>query len=345
MKLLFLLVFSISSIFAQTTLCYKNGLEKPDLDENRILLGGECSSVYTSKQMQSNGWKLEDSKVLKVKDKYNHVYIFSKLDTLDKFLQNRKSGITAQVTKKQFKQKDIILSDVTRTSATISIGNLEIGQSGIVVNSRGTNAIIVTQGIVTESSKKSSKIKFIEYDILKQKAIPTLNIKPIEGDLFVLNHLYSTSLLIVPNAKAKKVVLNTYKKQNFLSEDFFATYLKLNNTPVPTRKDIIEFCQQQQIGTIYFVVENTLYIVDAISFRTVDTITLPINDSTTSSPFLTKIDKIDTAFWDYLGATKISDYNDYYLSMINNTTYNPSSADYEEEDKSILRRLMEYLPW
>lgn len=342
MKLIFLVIFSITSIFAQTTLCYKNWLENPNLDETRFLQGGECAGVFSSKQMQENGWKLEDSKVVKVKDnKYNHIYIFSKQDNIEKFLQNRATNLSTPTVKKEFKTKNITIFDVKSTTATINLGNLQVGQSGIVVNSRGTNPIIITQGVVTSSNKKTSKITFVQNDILKQDAIPRLKIAPLEGDNFILNHLYTTSLMIVPNSKAKKVILKNFKDQNFLNEDFFAAYLKLNDKPIPTRKTIQDFCRSHQIGTIYFVIRNKLYIVDSISFKVVDEIDVAINDSTTNSPFLTRIEKIEKAFWDF-GNDKIDDYNSYYLSLIKDTNYKPKEESFE---KKILNKIMEYLPW
>ena len=206
--------------------------------------------------------------------------------------------------------------DVTKNQAKIDIKNLKLGQSGIIVNQNDKNHIIIKQAIITQSNSDYSTITFINQDILIQDAIPTTKLKPSKNDKFVLNHLYQTSLLIVPNLKAKKEIYSLYKNQNFLNEDFFASYLKLISEPTPAKENIVDFTKKQQIGTIFVVVKNKLYIVDALSFKVIDTIDLQNNDKSTNSPFLTKINEIQRGFWDF-GPEKIEDYNKYYLKLLN----------------------------
>ncbi len=206
--------------------------------------------------------------------------------------------------------------DIEKNTAKIDITNLEIGQSGVIVHTSGEDNIILSQAIITKSNNEHSIISFIKKDILLQDAIPTSKLKPSIGDKFILNHLYQTSLLIVPNNKSKREVKKLFKNQNFFNEDFFASYLKLISEPTPTKKEITDFTHKQQIGTIFIVIENQLFIVDAISFKVLETINIEINDKTTTSPFLTKIIEIERGFWDF-GEDEIKDYNKYYLKLLN----------------------------
>ncbi|MEA2017456.1 MAG: plasminogen-binding N-terminal domain-containing protein [Campylobacterota bacterium] len=206
--------------------------------------------------------------------------------------------------------------DIETDTAKIDIVNLKIGQSGIVVHQTNKNKLILSQATITKSNSNYSIITFIQKDILLQDAIPTSKLKPSTNDKFILNHLYQTSLLIVPNIKAKKEILSLYKNQNFLDEDFFASYLKLVSQPTPTKKDITNFTHKQQIGTIFLVIKNNLYIVDALTFKVLDTIEIEINDETTKKPFLTKIDEITRGFWDF-GPDSIENYNEYYSKLLN----------------------------
>ncbi len=157
-----------------------------------------------------------------------------------------------------------------------------------------------------------------------------------------MNHLYKASLLIVPNAAAKKVIYQNFPKQNFMSEDFFAFYLKVNNTPVPKKEDLIDFCNTHQIGTIFIVVKNKLYVIDSLSFKTIDEIYVDINDPSTELPFLTKINEIEKGFWDF-GSSDIGSYNAFYLSLIKDTGYKPNSDD--SIVNSIFNKITELLPW
>ncbi len=209
----------------------------------------------------------------------------------------------------------IEIFDVTPTTAKINITNLNTGHSGIIIKKIKNNTVIVTQAVIIKSNNKSSTLEFIDKDILPQKAIPTTKLIPENGDKFILNHLYKTSLLIVPNLKAKNNVKNLYPNQNFLNEDFFASHLKIIKQPIPEKETISKFAQSQQIGTIFIVIQNKLYILDSITFGIIDTVTLTYNDQSTNVPFLTKIKEIEQGIWDF-SDEKIEDYNTYYLKLL-----------------------------
>lgn len=110
--------------------------------------------------------------------------------------------------------------DVTQTTATINIPNLSIGQSGVVVTDIDENSIILAQAIITKTSNSNSTIEFLDTKVLLQNAIPTTILKPVDGDSFILNHLYNTSLLIVPNETAKQSVQEFIKTKTFLVKIF-----------------------------------------------------------------------------------------------------------------------------
>ncbi|PIF04196.1 MAG: hypothetical protein CSA86_02425 [Arcobacter sp.] len=209
----------------------------------------------------------------------------------------------------------IEIFDVTNKNAKIDMANITVGSSGIIVRKVNNNYIILTQAIVTKSDDINTTIKFIDKQIIPQDSIPTSKIKPSNGDDFILNHLYNTSLLIVPNIEAKNELLKLYPKHNFLNEDFFAAHLKVIDTPLPTKKIISQFTQSQEIGTIFLVIKNKLYIIDTLTFKIIDTQDLQYNNTTTNVPFFTKVRDIKKGFWNF-GPEKIKNYNKYYLKLI-----------------------------
>jgi hypothetical protein len=261
-------------------------------------------------------WKLSDSKVVSKNGSYDHLYIFN--------VSNEEAINIPNTINLSYQRA--ILSDVTSNTAKIAIGDLKKGQSGIVVhNTMDNKSIIVSLGEVVSSSTNSSILKLTKKDMISQNAIPTTKLKPQNGDLFVLNHLYGTSLLIAPNMKAKKIVKKSFFKQNFLSEDFFASYLKLHETPSPSKEIIQGFCNSQQIGTVFIVIKDTLYIVDANSFKVIDSQELTIDDSTTKLPFYTRIENIKGSFFDFdleidlfgfNNKKKLTNYNKYYSNLL-----------------------------
>jgi len=343
LKYLVLLSLLISSLVAEKTLCYKNNVDNSVQNKNITLEGGKCQKLFSANDMIQNGWKLNDFKAVKDKENFNHIYVFSRKTNLDRLFDQ---GFVAQNVKlkpRKFRKNELVIYDVTDKTAKVKVGNLKIGQSGVIVNDISGNYTILTQASVIKTAKDYSVIEFVESQLLKQDAIPTLKAKPTNSDLFILNHLYKSSLLIVPNLKAKKLIKKNFEKQNFLSEDFFASYLKINDNPVPSKSDIVEFCSMQEIGTIFIVIKNKLYIIDALSFKTIDEISVPINDFSTQLPFLTRISGIENGMFDF-GASSIGSYNEFYLSLINDTGYTPHVEE-TSTIKSILRKISEYLPW
>ena len=213
------------------------------------------------------------------------------------------------------KMQNTPIFDVTETTAKINIANLTIGQSGAIIKNIDENSVILAQATVIESNTNNSTIEFSSRPLLEQEALPTSKLIPEDNNIFILNHLYNTSLLIVPNKKAKQSVQKLFPFQNFLDEDFFASYLKLNNIPVPMRDDISKFALKQQMGTIFVVVQNNLFIVDSISFKVLDTVLIDNDDKSTNLPFLTRIEDIEISMFDF-GEEKIEDYNLHYLRLL-----------------------------
>ncbi len=325
MKLIFLTILFFSSLFSETTLCYKNNIQTKQLDNAISLDGKKCKNKLTANDMIKQGWKVTDSNVLKSANGYNHIYVFTKDDTkiqeinLDSIIS--KSTITNSIQSSSNSQIDLsvqqlIIYDLFKNKAKILIGNLKIGQSGVVLRTnKKEDSIIIANAQVIESNPQYSLLKLKQTSAIRQDAIPTSRYKAQNGDTFILNHIYKTSILIVPNRIAKQKVESKYKQQRFLNEDFFASYLKTISSPIPTKKNIMRFAKSQQIGTVFVVIANNLYIVDAISFKVIDRVSLQINDNTTQSPFYTKITGIKKGLLSF-GADEISNYNKYYLQLL-----------------------------
>ncbi|MEA2050062.1 MAG: plasminogen-binding N-terminal domain-containing protein [Campylobacterota bacterium] len=212
------------------------------------------------------------------------------------------------------KSKIKVISDDT---IEVDLKNLKKGQSGIVVHKYTKNEnIILAHAVVETSNDNSTILKYKKDDIFNQSALPQTNISPKDGDMLILNHLYENSLLIAPNKISKDKVLEKYKKHIFLSEDFFASYLKLNDRPIPKKEDIIKFCKSQQIGTLFIVANNKLYILDSQTLGILDTVDIKIDETNnTMVPFFSKIEEIQRGFWDF-GPEKIDNYNKYYTKLL-----------------------------
>jgi hypothetical protein len=216
-----------------------------------------------------------------------------------------------------FIEKKVQIKNTTAREAIIDLGNLKIGQSGIILHIESDGKpVIVSYGIISSSDKNSSVISLRFKDVLLQDAFPKTNLKPKDGDIFVLNHLYKNSMIVAPNFEALSKVKENFVGLNFIDSDFFAAYLKINNNPTPTKEDIKQFAYQNDLGRVFVVVDKMIYVVDMVSFQIVDAKPLIYNDNTFASPFYANIDNIKTAAFNFFGAKEILNYDMYYKKLL-----------------------------
>lgn len=207
-----------------------------------------------------------------------------------------------------------------KKEATINIGNLLIGQSGIVINTDIKNKIVILDyATVSASDKNSSKIKFLNQEIIEQNAIPKTKLLPKIGDSFIINHLYKNAIIIAPNYKSQQEIKKLYPNFTFINSDIFGGYLKINNTPVPSKEDITSFAHQNDLGIIFLVENNNINIIDAISFNVLEKSTLNIDDNTTMKPFYTNVEDIKNSTFTFFKPENIGDYNTYYKTLLGAT--------------------------
>lgn len=310
MRILFILFFIYLNLSAQITICYKENLTDTENIEDIKLDGGECKGIYSLNEMQSKGWKINDSFVSNESNKYVITYSLSIDDAKKQKVTKATKSINLQTSKST-------LTNVDEEFATIDIGNLAIGQSGVVVHQfKDKHTMILAYGVVIESNTKSSKIEFIYNKILEQDAIPTTNLKPANGDTFILNHLYDIALLITPNFEINNKIQKAFYKMTFISEDVFAGYLKLQENPIPTLDTFQDFAKINNIGLVLVVVNKKLLLIDMLSKKRIYTLDVSYNDTSTSLPFFTNVEGITTGTFDFFKDDSIEDYHKYYTKLL-----------------------------
>lgn len=186
------------------------------------------------------------------------------------------------------------IQNVTNETATIKIGNLKVGQSGLVRHYyENGKSMIISDAYVVSSNKESSQIKFIPFLGLKQNAIPTTSRVPAENDELVLNYLYDSSLLITPDATSFRATRLKFTKQNFQHSDMFGTFLKIEGNPFPSKELIQSFATQEDLGTIFIVISNKIYILDTKTFVILDVRNLNYLANKEMMPFYTRVENIE----------------------------------------------------
>lgn len=215
-----------------------------------------------------------------------------------------------------FKQETYTIEKVKNNRAVIHRGSLRVGQSGVIIHHfKDKKSMILLSATVVSSHEDFSIIEFMSNKILEQKSISSTNLKPRNGDDFILNHMYNISLLLVPNFQSYKAVKINHSN-NFIDSELFAGYLRINENPRPSKENLLEFTSQNNIATIYLVIENKIYILDALTFSIIKIKSIKVDDSKTQVPFYTKISNIKKSIFDFTSDGQIEDYNTYYKNLI-----------------------------
>jgi hypothetical protein len=268
--------------------------------------------------MKAKGWSIKDIKLTPTKSGFNYTYVLQQGKVVD-ILNFSKKEVAKKI---NFDSTKTTISELNNNKAKILIPNLKIGQSGIIVHKyQGNNSIIVSSAFVVNSNSQYSTIELTPFNGLVQKAIPTSKREPKDGDTFILNYLYNSSLLIAPNDEVFRSVRNSYFKHNFLHADIFGAYLKDKSLPRPTKKDIQKYAVSQNIGTIFFVIKNRVYVVDTLTFKIIESTYVKNDSSKEQMPFYTRVEDIKKAPLDFdfnfFGSSDEElPYNEYYKKLL-----------------------------
>ena len=69
--------------------------------------------------------------------------------------------------------------------------------------------------------------------------------------------------------------------------------------PFPTKEDFQEFAIEQNLGTIFYVLNKKVYILDTKTFTILDTYPLSYDENETKMPFYTRVEEIESSILDF----------------------------------------------
>lgn len=214
------------------------------------------------------------------------------------------------------KEVDFTLLDVNGSYGIIPDSDeIVVGSSGIVIHKFDSqNESIVARVSVVEKNGATAKLQFELFSMLEQNALPVPGILPKAGDQVRLNFLYSRSLLITPNKEIFDEVMNSFKNITFINPDIVASYLNYDFKPNPSRDDFRQICKKNVAGLIFFALENESIFADCGSFKVIKRFNSG-HIGYYNLPFYSRIEKIDTVFWDF-SSGQINDYDSYYRNLL-----------------------------
>lgn len=337
------LLLSASIANASNTICYKDKWNTPSTIELTKLDGGECAGNYSIKEMKENGWRVLDIKIDKNEDSFSYKYLLTNTEL--KKRENKKVQSNKDTNKLSYQAFGLKIDNIKDNQTIINIGNLIVGQSGVVVHLHDEQKkLIVANATVINSDDTSSVIKFSKFDDLKQNALPTSKRNVEIGDILVLNYLYTSSLLIAPTQESFQIVRDNFKYNSFMHSDVFATYLKTQGKAFPTKESIQNFATKQNLRTIFVVINNKVYVLDTKTFKVLTNYNIKYNASKSQMPFYTRVEKIEDGplsfdFFDFEEIKSYLKYFEFLLDEEDRTLSNEkenNKESYEKYYKSIL---------
>jgi len=313
-------LLSMTIANAKTTVCYKKDWNSPSTIETTPLDGGECASNYSITQMKKMGWNVLDIKIDSSENNLTYQYLLTN-DTAVNNTQEIQIDKNVNTKRLSFKAMGAKIVDVKDNKTTINIGNLIIGQSGVVLHIYDNDKrLIVANAEVIESNSTSSVIKFSKFNDIKQDAIPTSNRTVEKNDILVLNYLYTASLLIAPNLETFQTVRSSFKYNNFLHSDIFATKLKIDNMPFLTKKYIQDYAIEQNLGTIFLVVNQKVNVLDTKTLKLLTSYDISYDRAKTEMPFYTRVTDIEKSTldidFDVFSNKETLSYDQYYKQLL-----------------------------
>ncbi|OCL81796.1 Plasminogen-binding protein PgbA [Arcobacter porcinus] len=218
-----------------------------------------------------------------------------------------------------FETISVDITNIEKNRSKIEIPNLKIGQSGIVIHTYDEKFnTIVSNAKVISSDEFGSVVEFFAFDDLKQDAIATTKRKVEINDKLILNYLYQNSLLIAPNFEGFDDISKKFPNFSFIHPDILGAKLKFTNSLYPTKKEIQDFTIEQNLGTIFIVVLDNLYILDSKTFLILDKFDYIQKDGLEKRlPFFTRVEDVKDSFFNISSwFKKKDDYDSHYKKIL-----------------------------
>lgn len=304
-----------SNLFAQETICFKKGVTSPSQIETTPLEGVVCRGNLTVNDMKNDGWQILDIQIANVDGKLNYSYYFYK--NVDFNSSARPSIMATQHL--EVKPIGTKITNIDNNQSVIDIGNLKVGQSGIVVHIyEGNKRTIVSNAKVISSNESSSLVEFFPFDDLKQTALPKTSRQVSTNDVLILNYMYHSSLLIAPNHDTFQSIRSDFSENSFIHSDIFAAKLKYKNRPYPSKEDIQEFAIEQNLGTIFIALDNKIVVLDSKTFTPLLTYSISNVGKDSQIPFFTRVEDIESGLleFSFFSGSKDLSYSDYYKQIL-----------------------------
>lgn len=214
-------------------------------------------------------------------------------------------------------QTPIVSIDHEKERLTINIDKIDVGVSGFAVHTIApdhTSILKNVEVIAFDAQTKIATLKTIEFNTLKNNALPTGKWQLEPGDMVELAFAYSRALLIAPSEEIYHQVTKSVHVQ-WIHPDLFATVLSFRGHPTPLKEDFQAMGIGSSVGLLFIYLDKQVYTVDIESFKILAISPAPLMQDSVTLPFYSRVEKIE-ANWFGEGSDELEEYEPHYYELL-----------------------------
>ena len=209
--------------------------------------------------------------------------------------------------------------DEKAQTLTIKIDKIDVGMSGFVVHHITPEHSYVVNNVVVESfdaNKSEATLKMAPFHMLDNDSVPSATYKAQVGDTVELAFGYNRALLIAPNEMIYHRITKSVQTQ-WIHPDLFATILSYTGHPSPLKSDFAKMADATSTGLLFIYLDKKIYTLDMQSFKILSISDAPLAQKSVRLPFYTRVEKIESSWWDWGEGTKeVKHYTPYYYKLL-----------------------------
>jgi len=211
----------------------------------------------------------------------------------------------------------IVSIDEENKTLTIETKKIDIGVSGFAVHTIAPNHTSILKNVVVtnfDAETNSATLKMIEFNTLRNNALPTGKWKLQVGDSVVLAFGYSRALLIAPSEEIYHRISKSVNVQ-WIHPDLFATVLSFRGHPTPLIEDFEAMGIASSAGLLFIYLDQQVYTVDIQSLKILNISKAPLTQDSVKLPFYSRVEKIE-ANWFGEGNDELEAYEPHYYELL-----------------------------
>jgi hypothetical protein len=214
--------------------------------------------------------------------------------------------------------KSPVLSvDEKNETLSINVKKVDIGMSGFAVHTIADGHTSILNNVVViayDEQNELATLKMMNFNTLRNNALPTGKWKIVPGDMVELAFAYSRALLISPSEEIYHRISKSVNIQ-WIHPDLFATVLSFRGHPTPLKEDFEAMGIASSVGLLFIYLDKKLYTLDIQSFKILNISEAPLTQDSVKLPFYSRVEKIE-ANWFGDGSDELEAYEPHYYELL-----------------------------